>query len=209
MPDRTVDWDATYASGGAWEIEHGNFARRVKDYVAQPKAYESGFVARASVLDVGCGSGRHLEFLASEGFFVAGLEPNGIAVEKARRRFDGFVSQGVCESIPWGNGCFDAVLSMSVLHFCEDPERAAREMQRVVKPRGYIFLSADLDLRRADVVEPFLRGEDVVRYFNLCNVEWQERGVKNIRAGSCPHPGDHAHEYVKFVFRKVRPESGF
>jgi SAM-dependent methyltransferase len=46
---------------------------------------------------------------------------------------------GVGQSLPFRDGCFDAVLSFAVLEHVTDPFACAREMVRVVKPGGQIY----------------------------------------------------------------------
>jgi SAM-dependent methyltransferase len=46
--------------------------------------------------------------------------------------------QGDAASLPYGDESFDAVLSLLVLNFVAEAERAAHEMRRVTKPRGVV-----------------------------------------------------------------------
>ncbi|HMO01914.1 MAG TPA: class I SAM-dependent methyltransferase [Oligoflexia bacterium] len=46
------------------------------------------------------------------------------------------------EELPFKNNSFDAVFSLSVLEHLRDPQKAATELQRVLKPGGIIYVSA-------------------------------------------------------------------
>lgn len=60
---------------------------------------------------------------------------------------------GDANRLGFPEGCFDIVLSNSVLHHLERPERALEEMRRVAKPEGLILVR---DLRRPGrLVFPF------------------------------------------------------
>jgi len=99
-----------------------------------------------SVLDVGCGVGRHVLYLAVRGFQVAGMDisPSGIrlAQEAAAARqltFDGKV--GDMTSLPWADETFDAALSTSTIHhqMRSGIVQTLAEVRRVLKPGG-LFL---------------------------------------------------------------------
>lgn len=49
---------------------------------------------------------------------------------------------GVAEQLPFADGTFDAVLSLNVLEHVKDPFQAAREIMRVLKPGGEVFVVA-------------------------------------------------------------------
>jgi SAM-dependent methyltransferase len=48
---------------------------------------------------------------------------------------------GVAEMLPFKNGSFDAVISLSVLEHVKDPFQCAREISRVLKPGGQLICS--------------------------------------------------------------------
>lgn len=97
------------------------------------------------VLDVGCGDGVLSARLAWEGAQVTGLDSDPRMLEAARRRGDStkmrptFVA-GRGEALPFPNGSFDIVVAITVLCLLSDPERAFREMSRVLRPGGRIVI---------------------------------------------------------------------
>lgn len=100
-------------------------------------------------LDVGCGSGNNLVFLASLGMQIAGTE---ISEEVCRDTaamlkslgHDADVRVGTNTHIPFEDGTFDFVVSWNVLHYEPDErsiQRAIMEYARVMKAGGILILS--------------------------------------------------------------------
>lgn len=108
--------------------------------------------APAKVLDAGAGTGKWaLEFLA-QGHEVTLLEPSAAMLEKARDKVQRlaphakarFVEGGI-ESMPFEEGEFDLVFCEGdPLSYClERREEAARELVRVTRPGGGLYVSCD------------------------------------------------------------------
>lgn len=95
-----------------------------------------------SVLDVGAGTGRTIEFLAKEhpGLRVAGVEP----VEALRKKGyekgipPGALVAGDGNNLPFGDGEFDLVCEFAVLHHVPRPDLMVGEMLRVGKRAIFI-----------------------------------------------------------------------
>ena len=93
------------------------------------------------VLDVGCGTG-NLAFALAARADVAAIEAIDYEqqfVEALRQRNPDpriTAQQGDACALPFPSGYFDRALSMLVLHFVSDAERAAAEMCRVVRAGG-------------------------------------------------------------------------
>lgn len=103
-----------------------------------------GIGAGQDVLDVGCGPGaltaELVRRLGSE--HVTAIDPSESFVDACRARHPGVdVRLGRAEKLPYENARFDAALSQLVLHFVSDPEAAAGEMRRVVRPGGPVAAS--------------------------------------------------------------------
>jgi ubiquinone/menaquinone biosynthesis C-methylase UbiE len=92
-------------------------------------------------LDVGAGTGRGVEFLASRGKSVKGIEPVAELIEAGERRgvAKGSILLGSGLSLPFADGSVDAVLECGVLHHVPKPEKVIAEMMRVA--RKAVFLS--------------------------------------------------------------------
>jgi SAM-dependent methyltransferase len=70
---------------------------------------------------------------------VAACDPSEPLAAECAARHDGVdVRLGSAEALPFGDHSFDAALAQLVLHFVAQPDVAAREMSRVVRPGGVV-----------------------------------------------------------------------
>jgi ubiquinone/menaquinone biosynthesis C-methylase UbiE len=128
-----------FVSRGAdrYDAYMGRWSRRL----AEPFLDFAGLAAGERVLDAGCGTGS-LTFALPARADVAAIDAIDYEpqfVEAARERnSDPRINfqQGDACNLKFGDGAFDRALSMLVLHFVADPERAIAEMRRVVRPGG-------------------------------------------------------------------------
>lgn len=112
--------------------------KRLLEYVDLP--------ARPNVLDLGCGTGRLLNRLASQ---FPQLRGTGIdlssemlrqARQSNRHRPRLIYVQGNAASLPFADGQFDAVFNtISFLHYLQ-PEQVFSEVSRVLRPGGHFYL---------------------------------------------------------------------
>lgn len=101
------------------------------------------------VLDVGCGGGNNLVFLASLGLELHGTEiDEAVCVQVrellARLGHQADIRVGTNRSLPFPDGSFDYLVSWNVLHYEDneaDIEAGIQEYHRVLKPGGRFFLS--------------------------------------------------------------------
>jgi len=101
------------------------------------------------VLDVGCGSGEHLLSLAKEGFKVWGFDLSSEAIKIAKETFintafeANFKVASMHEKFPYKDNFFDLVYSLRTLNHGrrEDVEFTVKEMHRVLRPGGLIFIT--------------------------------------------------------------------
>ena len=99
-----------------------------------------------NVLDLGCGTGRLLDRLATQFPFLngTGLDLSAqmlrIARRQNRHRPRLIYVQGNAESLPFANDQFDAVFNtFSFLHYPE-PEPVFSEVSRILRPGGQFYL---------------------------------------------------------------------
>ncbi|MDL2716205.1 MAG: class I SAM-dependent methyltransferase [Acidobacteriota bacterium] len=107
------------------------------------RAFAPAVFARAAgarALDAGCGTGRNLVDLTAEGPAV-GVDVSLRALGFARRRAAAPLVCASIEALPFPAGTFEAALSRDVFYMVPDDGRAARELARVLAPRGALALS--------------------------------------------------------------------
>lgn len=98
----------------------------------------------ASVLDVGCGTGVHLEVYSRFDYKLYGIDTSpsmlSVAVERLGKKAD--LIQADATEMPYGSDSFDLILSMLVLHEMDDDVRSLvlSEMERVIKTDGRVLL---------------------------------------------------------------------
>ena len=101
------------------------------------------------VADIGTGTGVLALELARQGLDVVGIDRSEAMLEAARRKvahesdaLRGRVEflAGDAHALPLPDASVDAAFAHMVLHSLEEPERAVREMARIVRPGGRVVL---------------------------------------------------------------------
>lgn len=98
----------------------------------------------AKVLDVGCGTGEHLNRALNSGLQAFGVEPAPSMLDVARRNVpQSEIKQGVATELPYADAQFDLVVMVEVLRYLDRPdtEKALGEARRVLKPGGQLFVT--------------------------------------------------------------------
>lgn len=97
------------------------------------------------ILDVGCGVGKVSEYLTEKGYIVTGIDLNEKAIKQAQERNKKIKYKivDVTETLPFENDSFDAIVVSFLfvsLIMKENQEVVAKEMTRVLKKGGYIWI---------------------------------------------------------------------
>jgi len=120
----------------------------------------------ADIVDIGCGSGFHLERLAQVGRSVVGIEPHAPLVELATRRLAGLppelasrvqVRRGTAQRLPLPDLSVDVAQARWAYFFGPGCEPGLTELSRVVR-RGGIAFVVDNDPTRSTFGGWFRRG---------------------------------------------------
>lgn len=127
------------SDGDGYELQMGRWSRRLA-----PKFIEFAGIKDADcVLDVGCGTGSLTSTLAQNPDIrgIHGVDFSAAYIDHARRKYNGSRIQfkvGDACALPFGDNEFDHTLSMLVVQFIPQPERAISEMRRVTGPGGTV-----------------------------------------------------------------------
>lgn len=90
------------------------------------------------VLDVGCGTGKHLsQFRKKYGILPYGMDVTEKEIEDLNINFE----RGSAKCLPYDNNTFDKVMCNYALYYIEDWQKAVNEMLRVAKPEGIVLIT--------------------------------------------------------------------
>lgn len=92
------------------------------------------------ILDVGCGTGTMLTYLARFGN-AEGVDIDTEAIEYCRARGLKQVSQSAADSLPFADDTFDLVTALDVVEHIDDDLGVLREVRRVLRPGGQLLLT--------------------------------------------------------------------
>jgi SAM-dependent methyltransferase len=145
----TPDITGAPAIQDVWSV--GDYDR-LASYGSAPEAARlvrfAGVQPDDRVLDVGTGSGLVAIIAAQQGAHATGIDPTPALLAKAKDNAalagcrDIEWLEGTAESLPFPDASFDIVLSQNAHMFSPQPEAAAREMLRALKPGGRIAFAA-------------------------------------------------------------------
>jgi SAM-dependent methyltransferase len=99
-----------------------------------------------NVVDVGTGTGRMLQLLARRATRATGIDRSSAMLAAARPAFDDpafahvQLRHGDMARLPLPNATADLVVMHQVLHFSDAPDRALREIGRILRPGGRALL---------------------------------------------------------------------
>jgi 2-polyprenyl-3-methyl-5-hydroxy-6-metoxy-1,4-benzoquinol methylase len=94
------------------------------------------------ILDVGCGTGLNALHLAQAGHQVVGIDLSPVAIAQFRQKgFEGHVCDIEAAPIPLPPEQFDLVYASEVIEHCADTQSFLKELNRMLKVGGLLFLS--------------------------------------------------------------------
>lgn len=93
------------------------------------------------LVEPGCATGWFLDEARQTGFEVQGVELSDFAADWGRRHLDLPIATGTLAEAGLADAYYDAAVLWDVLEHLPDPLSELKEIHRVLKPGGYIFMS--------------------------------------------------------------------
>ena len=116
------------------------------------------------VLDVGCGDGRYLDLFRARGWETCGVDPTAVAIERARS-LGLHVFRGELTAADLPGSYFDLVVMRYTLENMHNPSEVLREVRRVLKDDGCLFLAVPtIDSPAARLFKGYSAYVDVPRH---------------------------------------------
>jgi SAM-dependent methyltransferase len=159
-------WDNEYSNGGHLKLsdDAGEDLKKFTRWLMRQTQKEY-LNPLSSVLDMGCGNGRNLIFLAAEfGMHGIGYDISSAAIKQAKTASVNFQleyeTRSIAGEIKLANDSQAVVLDMMASHFLNEKERIAmrEEVFRVLKPGGWLFMKTflrDGDLHSERLIKEF------------------------------------------------------
>lgn len=141
------------------------------------------------VLDIGCGRGDFLRFLPFKDKYGVDISPTAVKIAKSK----GIRAEVVdieTKKLPYPNNFFDMIFCMEVLEHLLDSSLLFSEMRRVLKPKGYLYITVPNQL------------------FILCNRVSIMAGKYNI-LDKDPYNARHIRFFKKITLQNLVSSKGF
>lgn len=122
------------------------------DYTTHEKGLKQVFADRlsiieryilppASIIDIGCAFGYFIQVAASHGWIAEGVEISASASRIARENTKAQVHTGTLSTLNLRDAGYDAATAWDALEHFVDPARELAEINRILKPNGYLFMT--------------------------------------------------------------------
>ncbi len=154
---------------------------------------------RSRVLEVGCGAGLTTVALAERGYAVDAIDTVEAMLDLTRQAaLDAGVEIRVKTSLvnvldmSFPSKRFDLVVAMGILPWLETPGKALLEIGRVLKPCGYLILTADNNWCFSQMLDPLC-------FPGLRPLRWKIADLMeefNLRTAERPRMHRHSIEYI-------------
>ncbi len=141
MPFPKEGIDALYRDASAYftgqESEQKKQAGR-----ARLHEFESKLRGKGRFLDVGCGVGEVVSVATEMGWEATGVEPSTEFTRLALERFSLEITNSTLEDAGFPDNSFDAIALSSVIEHLYSPLDTLKEIARVLRPGGLLWLDA-------------------------------------------------------------------
>lgn len=129
------------ASGSIWDIEnpislHGERRRaEITTLLLQPRKKER-------ILDVGCGDGYQMRYVAKYAGFTVGIDISQEKLKEAKKRVRNVeLIRASSEKLPFKPETFDKILCLELFEHLKNPCRTTNEINFILKKHGILVVS--------------------------------------------------------------------
>jgi SAM-dependent methyltransferase len=154
---RVTQWRDVYEQEGV----EGAIYRKRLDIVLR-WIEELAIPTGQKVLEIGCGAGRCTVALAQRGYLIHAMDSvEGMLNSTQEHAIEAGVSSSVTTSLgdahnlPFPDGSFGLVLAIGVIPYLQFPQKGLSEMARVLRPGGFVLVTAGNRWRLNDVLDPW------------------------------------------------------
>jgi 2-polyprenyl-3-methyl-5-hydroxy-6-metoxy-1,4-benzoquinol methylase len=154
---RVTQWRDVYEQEGL----EGAIYRKRLDIVLR-WIDELAIPPREKVLEIGCGAGRCTVALAQRGYLIHAMDSvEGMLNSTQKHASEAGVSSSVTTSLgdahnlAFPDGSFGLVLAIGVIPYLNFPQKGLSEMVRVLRPGGFLVVTAGNRWRLNDVLDPW------------------------------------------------------
>lgn len=191
-PEVAKNYDAYYQTELGREVD-----RIEKEMISELIAD----LPRASLLDLGCGTGHWSGYFEKEGFSVTGVDASEAMLRYAEQReLAADLLKAPAEALPFAGGSFDAIATIAMLEFVDSREKVVQEMYRVLKPGGHLIVGAlnlDSAIGKNQKMDPVFEHANLFREEELSGA-FQPFEILSLKRGV----------YLDDQFALVPPEKG-
>lgn len=139
-------------------------AQSFKDFVRFLRRDQKLELSNLSILDLGCGNAKNSFYLADQGLNnkIVGVEISETALKHAKQLAPSgeFLKQSIGRPLPFEDTAFHIILDVTSSNSLSESEREVylKEIQRLLKPGGYLFVRAlckDGDKNAQNLIKEF------------------------------------------------------
>jgi len=149
-PDATVAVKTRNSFGFEWTKFAAMRPEWEKNFWGYMAPHTPQFFRGKTVLDAGCGMGRHLYYASQHARDVIGIDFSR-AVDAAHHNTRHLPAAHVVQAdllhLPFRRQAFDFIYCLGVLHHLADPDRGLRGLMAYLKPRGEVRVYVYWDLK--------------------------------------------------------------
>jgi SAM-dependent methyltransferase len=172
------DWESIFKSKGRFILDPEKDVINFLEYANENNV--------KSILDLGCGSGRHTVLLAKLGFNVYAMDISGTGLKITKdwlqdHNLKAKLTKASCyDRFPYDNDFFDAVISTQVIHhnYHEKILFTISEIIRVLKPDGLLLLTAPFRKNQSQLFKykKMIKTKDIALHTYI-PLEGEEKGL--------------------------------